>query len=224
MVSAARDLRQCFCSVCSEKKIPSISLSGPSSLMVASGKIWIISGQPLSCIYSCLFLVCDCIHSNTFSSVFTASEGCQYTACHCLQWGSWHVERLLCVCLSALGCIAVLVRLWSLAFPCTGSACSAPPSSVCQRQFGLIYRPLTHNTLDPTFAAGMAIPCAGVGSTWVVLHWWGSDVVLLMCSRGTCTAVSVEMYFRWLCLKQRTCSKSCTHLLIYSCVFVQTSL
>lgn len=139
-----------------KKKIPSISLSGQSSLMVASGRIWIISGQPLSC----LFLVCDHTHSNTFSSVFTASEGCQYTACHCLP----------CVCLSALGCVAVLVRLWSLAFLCTGSACSAPPSCVCQRQCGLIYRPLTHNALDPTSAAGMAIPCAGVGSTWVVLH------------------------------------------------------
>lgn len=56
---------------------------------------------------------------------------------------------------------------------------------VCQWQFGLIYRPLIHGVLDPTSAAGMAIPCVGGGSTWVVLHWWGSDVVLLTSSRSS---------------------------------------
>lgn len=48
--------------------------------------------------------------------------------------------------------------------------CGVPPSCAFQRQFGLIYRPLTHSALDPTSAAGMAIPCVGGGSTWVVLH------------------------------------------------------
>lgn len=63
--------------------------------------------------------------------------------------------------------------------------CGVPPSCVCQRQFGLIYRPLTHSAADPTSAAGMAIPCVGGGSTWVVLHWWGSDVVLLRSCRSS---------------------------------------
>lgn len=64
--------------------------------------------------------------------------------------------------------------------------CGVPLSCVCQRQFGLIYKLLTHSALDPTSAAGMAIPCVGGGgSTWVVLHWWGSDVVLLISSRSS---------------------------------------
>lgn len=83
-------------------------------------------------------------------------------------------KRLLCVCLPGPGCMhytssgqavvsGLLVHHFRL-------RCAVPPSCVCQRQFGLIYRPLTHSALDPTSAAGMAIPCVGGGSTWVVLH------------------------------------------------------
>lgn len=61
----------------------------------------------------------------------------------------------------AEGFTAVLVRLWSLAFPCTASACGVAyllpvcvcacvrahvRVHVCRRQFGLIYGPLTHST------------------------------------------------------------------------------
>lgn len=88
--------------------------------------------------------------------------------------GSNFWKCLLCVCLPGPGCrhytssgqAAVFglpmhrFRLW----------CGVPPSCVCQRQFGLIYRPSTHSALDPTSALGMAIPCVGGESTWVVLH------------------------------------------------------
>lgn len=100
--------------------------------------------------------------------------------------GKCFCKCLLCICLSAPGCRhktgsgqAVVFGLPVHRFRLR---CGVPPSCVCQRQFGLIYRPLTHSALDPTSAAGMAIPCVGGASTWVVLHWWGSDVVLLRSS------------------------------------------
>lgn len=121
-------------------------------------------------------------------SVITAplrqKEKCQSIVCHHFWWCSWP-----CVCLPGLGSR----HNTSSGQPVVSGLpvhhfrlrCGVPPSCVCQRQFGLIYRPLTHSALDPTSAAGMAIPCVGGGSTWVVLHWWGSDVVLLTSSRSS---------------------------------------
>lgn len=97
-------------------------------------------------------------------SVIVFSEVAGMSFCKCLP----------CVCLPGPGCRhytssgqAVVSGLPMHRFRLR---CGVPPSCVCQRQFGLIYRPLTHSTLDPTSAAGMAIPCVGGGSTWVVLH------------------------------------------------------
>lgn len=85
------------------------------------------------------------------------------------------------------GCLMRRFRLW----------CGEPPSCVCQRQFGLIYKLLTHSALDPSSAAaaGMAIPCVGGRSTWVVLSWMRVRCGFshkLQQLRGTCPADSVE--------------------------------
>ncbi|MEQ2196880.1 hypothetical protein XENOCAPTIV_016544 [Xenoophorus captivus] len=75
------------------------------------------------------------------------------------------------------------------------AVCGVPPSCVCQRQFGLIYKLLTHGALDPSSAAGMAIPCVCGRSTWVVLRWMGvrcGFAQQLQRLRGACPADSVE--------------------------------
>lgn len=100
-----------------------------------SGSFWIISGHP-SFIQSCVYKIClvlSLIHkptgSITFPSDITASKGKMSIYSRSLSL----VRELACVfvnvcpvfaCLIlAVGIIPVLVRLWSLAFPCTASAC-----------------------------------------------------------------------------------------------------
>lgn len=84
-------------------------------------------------------------------------------------------KRLLYVCpVLAVGLTVVLARLWSLAAPSTASVCGVAQLlcvCVCQSQFGLIYRPLTHSTLDPASNAGMAIPCVVVDPP----GWFSTD-------------------------------------------------
>lgn len=104
---------------------------------------------------------------------------------------------LPCICLPGPGCrpntsagqavvSGLLVHRFRL-------RCGVPSSCVCQRQFGLIYRPLTHSALDPTCWNGYSM-------CWWWIHLGGSQLMGVRCGPahelqelwGTHIADSVE--------------------------------
>lgn len=80
----------------------------------------------------------------------------------------------------AEGITAVLVRLWSLAFPCTASACGVAyllPVCVSEAVWPDLWAPDTRRFLDPTSACWNGYPMCW----WWWIHLGGSPLMGVRC-------------------------------------------